>query len=71
MNNELKKKTQEELYRMITEDGNNEIKNCLAKLGSDRIDELFNPEILIQRKKYQKWLMILLKNPYKTIHTII
>ena len=35
MINELKNITQEELYKMINEDGNNEIKDWLAKLGKE------------------------------------
>lgn len=49
MINELKNITQEELYKMINEDGNNEIKDWLAKLGKERINEIFIPEIMIER----------------------
>jgi len=49
MINELKNITQEELYKMINEDGNNEIKDWLAKLGKERINEIFVPEIMIER----------------------
>lgn len=49
MINEIKNMTQEELYKMINEEGNNEIKNWLAKLGKERIDEIFDPEIMMQR----------------------
>ena len=49
MINELKDITQEDLYKMINEDGNNEIKDWLAKLGKERIDEIFDPEIMMQR----------------------
>lgn len=49
MINELKDITQENLYKMINEDGNNEIKDWLAKLGKERIDEIFDPEIALQR----------------------
>ena len=50
MINEIKNITQEDLYKMINEDGNNEIKDWLAKLGKERIDEIFDPEIM-QRKQ--------------------
>ena len=49
MINEIKNITQEDLYKMINEDGNNEIKDWLAKLGKERIDEIFDPEIMIER----------------------
>ena len=49
MINEIKNITQEDLYKMINEDGNNEIKDWLAKLGKERIDEIFDPEIALQR----------------------
>ena len=49
MINEIKNITQEDLYKMINEDGNNEIKDWLAKLGKERIDEIFDPEIMMQR----------------------
>lgn len=49
MINELKMMNQEELYKFINEDGNNEIKDQLAKLGKERIDEIFDPEIIMQR----------------------
>ena len=49
MINEIKNITQEELYKMINEDGNNEIKDWLARLGKERIDEIFDPEIMMQR----------------------
>ena len=49
MINELKNITQEELYKMINEDGNNEIKDWLAKLGKERINEIFVPENMIER----------------------
>ena len=44
MNNELAKQlknmTPDDFYKIINSDGNNEIKDWLAKLGSERIDEL-------------------------------
>ena len=49
MINEIKNITQEDLYKMINEDGNNEIKDWLAKLGKERIDEIFDPEIMMQQ----------------------
>lgn len=49
MTNELKMMNPEELYKIINEDGNNEIKDWLAKLGKERIDEIFDPEIIMQR----------------------
>ena len=49
MINEIKNITQEDLYKMINEGGNNEIKDWLAKLGKERIDEIFDPEIMMQR----------------------
>ena len=47
--NDLKSLTEEDLYNLINSDGNNELKNWLAKVGSDRIDEVFDPSILIER----------------------
>lgn len=46
---DLKSLTEEDLYNLINSDGNNELKNWLAKVGSDRIDEVFDPSILIER----------------------
>ena len=37
--NDLKSLTEEDLYNLINSDGNNELKDWLAKVGSDRIDE--------------------------------
>ena len=47
--NDLKSLTEEDLYNLINSDGNNELKDWLAKVGSDRIDEVFEPSILIER----------------------
>lgn len=47
--NDLKSLTEEDLYNLINSDGNNELKDWLAKVGSDRIDEVFAPSILIER----------------------
>ena len=47
--NDLKSLTEEDLYNIINSDGNNELKDWLAKVGSDRIDEVFDPSILIER----------------------
>ena len=47
--NDLKSLTEEDLYNLINSDGNNKLKNWLAKVGSDRIDEVFDPSILIER----------------------
>lgn len=47
--NDLKSLTEEDLYNLINGDGNNELKDWLAKVGSDRIDEVFDPSILIER----------------------
>lgn len=47
--NDLKALTEEDLYNLINSDGNNELKNWLAKVGSDRINEVFDPSILIER----------------------
>ena len=49
MINEIKNITQEGLYKMINEESNNEIRDWLAKLGKERIDEIFDPEIMIER----------------------
>ena len=53
MNNELSKQlkdmTPDEFYKIINSDGNNKIKDWLAKLGSERIDEMFDPSILAER----------------------
>ena len=46
---DLKSLTEEDLYNLINSDGNNELKDWLAKVGSDRIDEVFEPSILIER----------------------
>lgn len=46
---DLKSLTEEDLYNLINSDGNNELKDWLAKAGSDRIDEVFDPSILIER----------------------
>ena len=46
---DLKSLTEEDLYNLINSDGNNKLKNWLAKVGSDRIDEVFDPSILIER----------------------
>ena len=45
----LKSLTEEYLYNLINSDGNNELKDWIAKVGSDRIDEVFDPSILIER----------------------
>lgn len=47
--NDLKSLTEEDLYNLINSDGNNEFKDWLAKVDSDRIDEVFDPPILIER----------------------
>lgn len=53
MNNELAKQlknmTPDDFYKIINSDGNNEIKDWLAKVGSDRIDELFDPSLILER----------------------
>ena len=53
MNNELAKQlkdmTPDDFYKIINSDGNNEIKDWLAKLGSDRIDEIFDPSLILER----------------------
>jgi len=46
---DLKNLTTEDFYNIINSDGNNEIKDWLAKLGSERIDEMFDPEIIFVR----------------------
>lgn len=46
---DLKSLTEEDIYNLINSDGNNELKDWLAKVGSDRIDEVFDPSILIER----------------------
>ena len=50
--NDLKSLTEEDLYNLINSDGNNEIKDWLAKLGSERIDELFDPSLGLERAIY-------------------
>lgn len=56
MNNELAKQlknmTPDDFYKIINSDGNNEIKDWLAKLGSERIDELFDPSLGLERAIY-------------------
>ena len=53
MNNELTKNlkdmTPDDFYQIINSNGNNEIKDWLAKLGSERIDELFGPSLIVER----------------------
>ncbi len=53
MNNELAKQlkyiTPNDFYKIINSDGNNEIKDWLAKLGSERIDEIFDPSLGLER----------------------
>lgn len=53
MNSELAKQlkdmTPDDFYKIINSDGNNEIKDWLAKLGSDRIDEIFDPSLILER----------------------
>lgn len=53
MNNELAKQlkdiTPDDFYKIINSDGNNEIKDWLAKLGSERIDEMFDPSLIAER----------------------
>ena len=46
---DLKSLTKEDLYNLINSDGNNDVKDWLFKLGSERINELFDPEIIIDR----------------------
>ena len=46
---DLQSLTEEDIYNLINSDGNNELKDWLAKVGSDRIDEVFEPSILIER----------------------
>ena len=61
MNNKLAKKlkdmTSDDFYQIINSNGNNEIKDWLAKLGSERIDELFDPS-LIEEKAINTWRTI-------------
>ena len=53
MNNELAKQlkniTSNDFYKIIKSDGNNERKDWLAKLGSERIDEMFDPSLGLER----------------------
>lgn len=53
MNNKLAKNlkdmTPNDFYQIINNNGNNEIKDWLAKLGSERIDELFDPSLIVER----------------------
>ena len=46
---ELKDMTSDDFYQIINNNGNNEIKDWLAKLGSERIDELFGPSLIVER----------------------
>ena len=50
--NDLKSLTEEDLYNLINSDGNNELKDWLAKVGSDRIDEIFDPSLGLERAIY-------------------
>lgn len=45
----LKDMTTDDFYQIINSNGNNEIKDWLAKLGSERIDELFDPSLIVER----------------------
>ena len=53
MNNKLSKQlkdiTPDDFYKIINSNGNNEIKDWLAKLGSERIDEMFDPSLIAER----------------------
>ena len=53
MNNKLAKNlkdmTPDDFYQIINNNGNNEIKDWLAKLGSERIDELFDPSLIVEK----------------------
>lgn len=53
MNNELAKQlkniTPNDFYKIINSDGNNEIKDWLAKLGSEKIDEMFDLSLGLER----------------------
>ena len=46
---ELKNMTPNNFYQIINSNGNNEIKDWLAKLGSERIDELFDPSLIVEK----------------------
>ena len=46
---ELKNMTPNDFYQIINNNGSNEIKDWLAKLGSERIDELFDPSLIVER----------------------
>ena len=46
---ELKNMTPDDFYQIINSNGNNEIKDWLAKLGSERIDELFDPSLIVEK----------------------
>ncbi len=46
---ELKSLSAEDFYNLINSDENNEIKDWLAKLGNDRINEFFDPSLGIER----------------------
>lgn len=46
---ELKNMTSNDFYQIIDSNGNNEIKDWLAKLGSERIDELFDPSLIVEK----------------------
>ena len=53
MNNKLAKNlkdmTPDDFYQIINSNGNNELKDWLAKLGSERIDELFDPSLIVEK----------------------
>lgn len=61
MNNELAKQlkniTPNDFYKIINSDGNNEIKDWLAKLGSEKIDEMFDPSLGLERA-INYWIMM-------------
>ena len=45
----LKNMTTKDFYDIINSEGNNEIKDWLAKLGAERINEIFDPSIIADR----------------------
>ena len=49
---DLQSLTEEDIYNLINSDGNNELKDWLAKVGSDRIDEVFDPSLGLERAIY-------------------
>lgn len=53
MNNEIGKNIKDmiekDFYEIINSEGNNNTKDWLAKLGAEKINEIFDPSIIVER----------------------